>query len=92
MAKAVKVKAVKKSKSDGIFPLERQNFIIIGIGILFILAGYVALSGNSVDGFSQLTIAPLLLLAGYCVIIPIGILYKTKTPSTTSLGQPPPQS
>jgi hypothetical protein len=84
MAKAVKVKAGKKSKADGVFPLERENYIIIAVGLLFIVLGYVALSGNSVDGFSQLTIAPLLLLVGYCVIIPIGILYKPKKKSSST--------
>ena len=86
MAKAVKVKAGKKSKADGIFPLERENYIIMGVGLLFIIAGYFALSGNSVDGFSQLTLSPLLLLAGYCVIIPFGILYRKKEQSSADVS------
>lgn len=84
MAKAVKAKSVKKQKVNDVFPFERENYIIIGIGILFIILGYVALSGNSVDGFSQLMLAPLLLLAGYCVIIPIGIIYRKKGTSSSS--------
>jgi hypothetical protein len=82
MAKAIKVKAGKKAKADSVFPLERENYLIIALGLLFIVIGYIAFSGNSVDGFSQLTLAPLLLLAGYCVIIPVGILYKPKKKSS----------
>ncbi len=78
MAKAVKAKSVKKSKADEVWPFEKENYIIIGVGVLFIIAGYMALSGNTVEGFSQLTLAPLLLLTGYLVIIPIGIFYRKK--------------
>ncbi len=87
MAKVLKAKQAKKSKGDDVFPLERENYIIIGVGILFIVAGYIAMSGNVVEGFSQLTLSPILLLLGYCVIIPIGIVYrKREKPS------PPPPS
>ena len=75
MAKVEKVRT-KKSKTDDIFPLERENFIILGVGLLFIVLGYIALSGNVVDGTRQLTLAPILLLLGYCVIIPWSIIAK----------------
>jgi len=78
MAKVVKKKMAAKSKAPEVFPFDRENYIIIGIGLLFIIAGYYAMSGNVVAGFSQLTLSPLLLLTGYCVIIPIGIFYKKK--------------
>ncbi len=78
MAKVEKSKQIKKSKMDEIFPLERENYIILGIGLLVIILGYIALSGNTVEGFSQLTVAPILLVLGYCVIIPIGIMYRKK--------------
>jgi len=78
MAKVEKGKVAKKPKRDDIFPLEKENFVIIGVGLLVIVLGYIALSGNSVDGFRQLTLAPILLLIGYCVIVPIGIMYRKK--------------
>lgn len=91
MAKVVKSKFAKKGKIDEIFPLEKENYIILGIGLLVIILGYIALSGNRVEGFFQLNVAPILLVLGYCVIIPIGIMYrkklKPKRPDT-----PPPQS
>ncbi len=86
MAKPDKSKGMKKGKMDSIFPLERGNFIILGIGLLTIVLGYVALSGNQVEGFSQLTLAPILLVIGYCIIIPVGIIYRKRKPPS---GPPP---
>jgi len=88
MAKAEKGRQSKKMKDD-VFPLERENFIILGIGLLVIIAGYVALSGNTVEGFSQLTLAPFLLIVGYCVVIPLGIMYRKKKPSSDTPPQTP---
>jgi hypothetical protein len=78
MAKAAKAKLVKKSRADDVFPLERENFLILGLGLLVIVAGYIALAGNSVDGFRQVTLSPILLVLGYCVIIPVGLVYRKK--------------
>ena len=72
-------KAVKKAKFDGVFPLERENYLILGAGLVLIVAGYLALSGDQVEGFLPLTLAPILLVAGYCVVIPLGIMYRKKT-------------
>ncbi len=71
-------KVIKKGKTDVIFPLEKENYIILGIGLVVIILGYIALSGNTVEGFSQLTVAPILLVIGYCLIIPFGIMYRRK--------------
>ena len=93
MAKIIKGKLGKKSKVVDVFPLDRENYVIIGVGILFIIAGYVAMSGNVVEGFSQLTLSPILLLIGYCVVIPVGILYRKKEkPAAESVAEPRLQS
>ena len=92
MAKIEKSKQVRKSKHDEIFPLERENYIILLIGLIVIIFGYIALAGNKVEGFSQLNIAPVLLVLGYCVIIPLGIMYrkKEKPKTTDSVSTPKP--
>jgi hypothetical protein len=90
MAKIEKSKQTKKSKQDEILPLEKENYIILGIGLLVIVLGYIALSGNKVEGFSQLTLAPILLVLGYCVIIPVGIMYRKKE-KPQSVNQPAPE-
>lgn len=74
--KKSKEKKIKKKKS--IFPLTIENYQIFGIGILVIILGYISLSKGPVDSFWSLTLAPILLVIGYCVIIPIAILYKKK--------------
>lgn len=77
MAKAIRRKEKRRrSLKDQVFPLSRENFIIIGVGLLVIAAGYVAMLEGSVEGFLPLVVAPILLVLGYCVIIPLGILYR----------------
>jgi hypothetical protein len=63
-----KTKKVVKSGPD----FGRNNYLILGIGLLFIIAGFLFL------GFGDITIAPILLVLGYCVLIPLGILFPRK--------------
>lgn len=50
----------------------RNNYLILGIGLFFIILGFLFL------GFGDITVAPILLVLGYCVIIPLGILFPKK--------------
>lgn len=75
MAKAVQRREMRKRGQETL-PLARENFMIIGIGLVVILGGYLAMLEGSVEGFLPLVLAPILLVLGYCVIIPLGILYK----------------
>ncbi len=77
---------VIKQKREITFPLEKENFVIIGAGILVLIIGYFIMSQNSVDGFLPTVVAPIVLLAGYCVIIPYGILKKTKKAADTAVA------
>lgn len=69
---------VGKTKKEITFPLGKENFMIIGLGIAVLIVGYFLMSQNSVDGFMPTVVAPIVLLAGYCLIIPYGILKKPK--------------
>jgi hypothetical protein len=51
-------------------PFGKRNYIIFAVAAAVILAGYVALSRGSI------TLAPILLLTGYLVLVPWGILAK----------------
>ncbi|MEK7249575.1 MAG: hypothetical protein AAB209_04035 [Bacteroidota bacterium] len=75
MAKPVK-RQDKRRQKDETLPLGKENFMIIGVGIAVIIAGYLALAKGPIEGFLPLVLAPILLVLGYCVIIPLGILYK----------------
>lgn len=59
--------------------LTRQNLNLFLLGVIAILLGYAALAIGGKDDTLSLVIAPLLLVAGYVVIIPVSILYKPKT-------------
>ena len=84
MAKVVAKKPLNKKTGTKYKPrdilkidLNPLNYLIIGIGILFNIIGYIFLSQKSVDGFMPTVLAPIILVIGYCVIIPIGILFPT---------------
>ena len=51
-------------------PFGKKNYLLFTVAAVVILAGYVALSRGSI------TLAPILLLTGYLVLIPWGILAK----------------
>ncbi len=69
-------KPASRQKKEITFPFEKQNFVIIGAGIVVLIIGYFLMSQNSVDGFLPTVVAPIVLIIGYCVIIPYGILKK----------------
>ena len=73
---ALKTKRLKKEASHLHFAMTTKNYMIIGAGIVLIILGYILMSENSVDGFLPTIVAPILLIFGYCVVVPIGILYK----------------
>jgi len=74
-------------------PFTKRNYQILGLGLLVIILGYVALGQSPWDGTMPLVVAPILLVLGYCVIIPLGILYREKSETrpapTVSTDQPP---
>jgi hypothetical protein len=62
--------APKADAPDVEIAFGRKNYIIFAAAAFVIIAGYVALSRGSI------TLAPILLLTGYLVLIPWGILAK----------------
>lgn len=77
MAK-IKVQPKKKIQKGDIINLKltKENYLIIAAGIVIIIIGYILMSEKSVDGFNPTVLAPILLVFGYLVVIPIGILFK----------------
>ncbi len=47
-----------------------KNYILLALGIAVIALGYLQLAQGSI------TLAPILLILGYCVIVPIAIIIK----------------
>lgn len=57
-------------------PFTRLNWLLFGLGLGIIALGYILLRVPPVDGFLSLTAAPVLLVIGYCVVIPAAILVR----------------
>ncbi len=67
-------------------PYSKRNMWLFGLGLITIVLGYIFLSLPPVDGFMSLTLAPLLLVLGYCVLIPIALLsYKKEDEPSTDV-------
>lgn len=97
MAKVIKKKSQRqKGFGEGDIPLSRKNYLIMGIGVAVIVAGYLAMLQGSVEGVLPLVVSPILLVVGYCVIVPLGILYRKRQPgdssATSDMTQVKPQS
>lgn len=89
MAKTkTQVKSKKSSASvKWALPFERMNYILFGAGILTIILGYFLLSlGNSTtwDNPMSVSVAPVVLVIGYCVLIPYALLYRSKKDEPTA--------
>ncbi|HIG57061.1 MAG TPA: hypothetical protein EYG11_22085 [Candidatus Latescibacteria bacterium] len=65
-------------------PFTRKNWTLAAAGLASILIGYLCLRIPPAEGFLSLTLAPVLLVAGYCVLIPLAILAKGQTEESDS--------
>lgn len=81
--RATNISSNKKNKVEWKFPLQRRNFIIAGVGLVVILIAYglmwtgvteqPALPNGKWNNPFAVTVAPIMLIIGYCVIIPYAI-------------------
>ena len=67
-----------RAKAPDCLPYTRRNAKMFGAGIGCILAGYLCLAQPPANGLLSLTVAPLLLLAGYGVLIPLALLMRSR--------------
>ena len=58
------------------WPFKKINYLLFGIGILVIILGYIIMGFGEVDSFQSIKLAPIILLIGYIIIIPLSIFYK----------------
>ena len=79
----------KKGRKELPLAFTKINFLLLAAGVLFLIAGNIALAQMPVMGTVPLVIAPILLVIGYCVIIPAAIFFRKKGIPT---HQEPPQS
>jgi uncharacterized membrane protein HdeD (DUF308 family) len=69
MAQIKRIKTGRKTEQS---VFGKRNWIVLGSGIGAIVVGFIALASGSI------TLAPILLVLGYCVLIPVGIMIRDK--------------
>lgn len=72
--KGKKVKTVASQKREEIEKIKfgKINYLLLLFGIVAIVIGYLTLSKGSI------TTAPILLVLGYCILIPFGLIIREK--------------
>lgn len=66
--------APEKNENTGAAPFTLMNYVLFAAGLLDIIIGWFLLRGG------HITIAPIMLIAGYCVIVPMAIILRKKQP------------
>lgn len=79
---------IEREKEKAVLPFTKKNYILFAIGIFVIVIGYITL------GYGSITLAPILLVLGYCVLIPIAIIInggkeRPKEPARKPVEEPP---
>lgn len=76
------------TKEDNSLPFTKENYLIFSAAMLFIILGYIFMAQGPWDSVASLTIAPILLIIGYLVLVPVAILFhkKEKQVQTENLG------
>ena len=64
----------KRDRQQGSFVFGQRNVLLMVAGVVIIVLGYFLLGRGSI------TAAPLLLVAGYCVIVPLAIVLWIERP------------
>lgn len=67
--------ATKSKKTDSVdneakWPYGKKNYIFFAIALAVIIIGFITLGQGSI------TLAPILLVLGYCVLLPIALMIK----------------
>lgn len=66
-----------QKKGQGL-SLTKTNYLFFGVAMLVLLLGYFSLAQGPADSFWSLTLAPILLVTGYCVLIPLAIFWRPR--------------
>ena len=74
------MKEGKNKKSECAFT--KKNYILLGIGVIFIIAGVFAMQGGKMEDrsmfdFQRITLAPMLIMAGFIINV-FAILHSPK--------------
>jgi len=56
----------------------KKNIIIIAVGVLLLVVGFFCLAQGPAENPVSLTVAPLILVFAYIVVVPLGILWGSR--------------
>jgi uncharacterized membrane protein HdeD (DUF308 family) len=65
----------QNKKQTDVLPFGKKNLQILFIALIMIVLGYVAMAQPPFDSFLSMTVAPILLLSAFLVVIPYSIFY-----------------
>jgi len=65
-------KALISEENEFKWPYGPKNYMVLALALVVIIIGYITLAKGSI------TLAPILLVAGYCIIIPVALIVKDK--------------
>ena len=54
------------------------NYILFGIGLIVILLGHILMATGETESIQSIKLSPIILIIGYCILIPMAILIKPK--------------
>ena len=52
------------------FGFDKKNYMLFGIGLLIVIVGYILMYSGETYSFLSISLSPLILVIGYCFIIP----------------------
>ena len=69
---------LKKSAAANqpVLPFEKENYTLFFAGLAIIVIGYICMGMGETYGHLSITVAPILVLIGYLILIPLSILYR----------------
>ncbi len=56
----------------------KKNLLLVGLGVLLLVIGFFCLAQGPAENPVSLTVAPIVLVIAYLVVIPVGILWGGK--------------
>jgi hypothetical protein len=76
---AVKTKKPAKESQDQVkWPFGKRNYLVFALALVVIIIGYITLGQGSI------TLAPILLVLGYCVLIPIALIIRGRSKANSN--------
>ena len=70
----------RKTRESFKFPLTQTNYIILTIGLLMLIAGYIFMAAvDHPDDVMSRTVAPVIIMISMIIVIPYGILHRDKS-------------